>query len=88
MNMTTMVWNLFIKFIEQYGSDALILCILVLGGYKLFTNHLAHILQKITSVDRKVSLVNKKLNRTIKTVTNIDKRLTVQEKLYEVDKKK
>jgi len=68
-------------FADKYGIDAAILIILSIGGWKLFTNHLTHLHDDVKSIKRKVLLVNKKVNTIKNKIINIDKRLTVSEKL-------
>ena len=81
MDIIRTIIALLCTFADKYGIDTATLVIICIGGYKLFTNHLAHIMIKMETVEKKITIVNKKLTRTGKTIIEIDKRLTVRERI-------
>lgn len=55
-------------FISEYGVPWAILVVVSWGGWKLFSNHLAHIGKDIKAIKGKTNCMDKKINKIVKDI--------------------
>ena len=67
-------------FADRYGLNIVIIIILVYGGIKLFTNHLAHLKKSIENIDKTTTDTNEKIDKIDKRVTVIETRCAERHK--------
>ena len=81
MESIKLIFEALSPFADKHGINSAILVLMLIGGWRLFKNHLFHISNSISNIDKKVTCIDTKLSHLKKTVAKIDKRLAVREGL-------
>lgn len=58
--------------LEKYGLDSVQIAIICIFGWKLATNHLKHLKEKIDEIHKKVNEFDKELNDTKERVSKLE----------------
>lgn len=56
------IMEAFLYFADKYGLDTAIIILLLFGGWKLFYNHLHHLIEKIDLFGKKFSRLERKMD--------------------------
>ena len=60
---------------ENYGLDSLQLGVICFLGWKLATNHLKHIADKINTISQKLTVFEKDLNKSKERISKLEGKL-------------
>lgn len=65
----------FLTVLDKYGMDTLQLSVICFFGWKILTNHLKHIAEKINEIYKKVDTHETQLNNVVQRISKIEGKL-------------
>ena len=67
--------NFFLNVLDKYGMDTVQIGVIVFFGWKIMTNHLAHLRKSLEDVCQKLDIHETSLNRLTERIAKIEGKL-------------